>query len=48
MIQLKTINLQSLLTAVHINIPGIGIKRAHNLIKKVAESNGDVREVNIQ
>ena len=29
------------------SLPGIGIKRAHNVIKKVADSNGDVREVNI-
>ena len=27
------------------SLPGIGIKRAHNLIKKVAAANGDVREV---
>ena len=30
------------------SLPGIGIKRAHNLIKKVADSNGDVREVSIE
>lgn len=27
------------------SLPGIGIKRAHNLMKKVAAANGDVREV---
>ena len=27
------------------SLPGIGIKRAHNLMKKVAAANGDERKV---
>jgi len=27
------------------SLPGVGIKRARNLMKKVAAANGDVREV---